>query len=76
MAEIKLPELGEGVEKVNVSFWHYDVDENIKEGEDLLEVTTDKASFNVPATVAGILKEQKFEEGEEIAIGDVIAIIE
>ncbi len=76
MAEIKLPELGEGVESVKVSFWHFDEGEKIPEGEDLLEVTTDKATFNVPATEAGILKEQKVEEGEEISVGDVLAVIE
>ncbi len=76
MADIKLPELGEGIEGAKVSFWHYDIGENIKAGDDLLEVTTDKATFNVPASVGGVLKEQKFEEGEDILVGDVLAVVE
>ena len=69
MADIKLPELGDGIDGAKVSFWHYDIGENIDAGDDLLEVTTDKATFNVPASVGGVLKEQKFQEGLAIIFG-------
>ena len=48
----------------------------VKEGEDLVELVTDKATFNLPAPAAGILKEVLVNEGDEAAVGQVLARIE
>ena len=74
--EVKLPHLGEGIETVEMAYWHFNVGDLVNQGDDLCEVTTDKASFNVEATVSGVLKEQKFKEGQELNIGDTIATLE
>ena len=71
-----LPELAEGVSEAAVSFWHVEPGQQVNEGEDLVEMTTDKAVFNVPSPASGTLKEIKFEEGETIRVGDTIAVIE
>ena len=76
MAEVKLPELANGVDKAVVSFWHFNAGEDISKGDDLVEMLTDKATFNVPAPFSGKLKEVLAEEGQEIKVGDTIAIIE
>ncbi len=76
MANIVLPELGENIPSAVVSYWHIDAGESIKEGDDLVEMATDKATFNVPATTSGTLKTKKFEEGDTVKVGDVLAIIE
>ena len=76
MAEVRLPELAEGVDKAVVSFWHKDTGEAVSKGEDLVEMLTDKATFNVPAPVSGKLSSKKAEEGQEIKVGDVMAYIE
>ena len=76
MAEVKLPELGEEVSEATVSYWLHQEGDEIKEGEDLVEMTTDKATFNVPAPVSGILKEVSVEEGETVKVGQKIANIE
>lgn len=76
MTNVTLPPLAEGVNKASVSFWHKNVGDRINEGEDLVELVTDKAAFNMPAPAAGILKEIKAPEGDEVAVGQVIAIIE
>ena len=34
MVEVVLPHLGEGIDKVTISFWHYEIGEQVKEGED------------------------------------------
>ena len=75
--EVKLPSLGEDAGNVaTVSFWQIDVGDEIEEGEDLVELVTDKATFNVPCPFAGTLKEVKLEEGEEVKVGDVLGILE
>ncbi|WP_066640134.1 biotin/lipoyl-containing protein [Desulfolucanica intricata] len=74
--EIKLPFLAEGVETAKVSFWHLDEGDTIKEGEDLVEISTSKAVFNVPAPVSGKIVEVIVGEGDEIKVGETLAIIE
>jgi pyruvate/2-oxoglutarate dehydrogenase complex dihydrolipoamide acyltransferase (E2) component len=67
--------LAEGVDKAGVSYWHKSVGDNVKEGEDLVELVTDKATFNMPSPVAGVLKEIIIQEGDEANVGQVIAKI-
>jgi 2-oxoglutarate dehydrogenase E2 component (dihydrolipoamide succinyltransferase) len=75
--EIKVPELGDsGAEEAAVSFWYFDQGEKIKEGEDLVELVTDKAAFNLPAPAAGVLAEVKSAEGDSVKVGEVIGLIE
>ncbi|MFH1868425.1 MAG: lipoyl domain-containing protein [Candidatus Omnitrophota bacterium] len=76
MVDVILPELAEGVDKAVVSFWHYNIGEDIAEGDDLVEMLTDKATFNVPAPAAGKLIKIHAGEGESVQVGDKIAIIE
>ena len=76
MNEIYLPELGEDIEKATIACWHKKVGERVKVDDDVVEVVTDKATFNVSAGGKGILKEIRFKEGEVAKIGDVLAVIE
>ena len=76
MAKVTLPELGEGVKNAVVSYWHSEVGEKVNEGDDLVEMATDKATFNIPAPASGTVKEKFFEEGDTVQVGDTIAIIE
>ncbi|MFH1783046.1 MAG: biotin/lipoyl-containing protein [Candidatus Omnitrophota bacterium] len=76
MVEFKLPELTEGVNEAVVSFWHFKVGDSVKEGDELVEMATDKAAFNVPCKASGTLKEIKANEGDTVKVGQVLAIIE
>ena len=76
MTDVKLPPLAEGVDKANISYWHLGVGDNVKEGEDLVELVTDKATFNLPAPVSGTVKEVLVQEGDEAKVGQVLAKIE
>ena len=76
MALVTLPELGEEIEKAIVSCWYFKVGDQVKEGDDVVELTTDKATFNVPASATGTLKEILVREGKEVKIGETLAIIE
>ncbi len=76
MSDIVFPELGEGIEKATVACWHTEKGDQVKEGDDLVELVTDKATFNVPSEVSGIIKEIYFGEGQEAKLGEVLAVIE
>lgn len=76
MIKVALPELGEGIEKATVSFWYYKVGEKVSERDDLVELATDKATFNLPSPCAGVLSEILFEEGSTVNVGEVLAMIE
>lgn len=74
---IALPDLGEdSVEAVTVSGWLADVGARLSEGDDLLELTTDKAAFSLPAPRDGTLAEQCVHEGDAINVGAVVCIFE
>ena len=77
MYELKLPGLGEdaGNEAV-VSFWHFEEGDGVIEGEDLVEMTTDKATFNVQSAKPAILMEIVADEGDTVEVGEVLAILE
>ncbi len=76
MTEVKLPPISEGVDKAGVTYWHRAVGDSVKEGEDLVELVTDKATFNLPAPVSGVLKEILISEGEDVKAGQILARIE
>jgi len=75
--DVVLPELGEDApDEARVSFWFVDAGEAVKEGDDLIEMVTDKASFTVPSPAAGTLVEQTAGEGDTVKVGQVIGIID
>jgi len=76
MTNVYLPELGEGIEKATVSYWYFQEGQEVKEGEDLVEVSTDKATFNVPSPVAGILADVLVAEGDSVNSGEPLAVID
>ena len=76
MTNIILPELGEGVTKATVACWHVKPGEAVEAGQDVVEVVTDKASFNVEAPAAGRLKTVLVAEGGDGKVGSALGIIE
>ena len=76
MEYVYLPELGEGIEKATVACWHASIGDQISKEDDIVELVTDKATFHVPAGALGTIKEIRFHEGQEVRIGEVLAVIE
>ena len=75
MKEVVLPGLAEGVNEATISFWHIEEGDAVKEGQDLVEMATDKAVFNVPAPASGILIEVLVHEGDTVKVGEILAQI-
>ena len=75
-SQVILPELGGGIEKATVSCWYVQVGQKVNVDDDLVELVTDKATFNVGATSSGIVKKICALEQEEVNVGAVLALIE
>ena len=76
MPKVILPEVAEGGREATVAYWHFEEGDRVEEGEDLVEIATDKSTFNVPAPCSGVLTEVFFEEGDIVEVGEVLATIE
>lgn len=75
MIKVVLPELGEGVSKATVSYWFAKNGERVREKDDLVELTTDKTTFNLPSPCTGIISEIMYSEGDSVEVGQILAII-
>lgn len=76
MTNIILPELGEGIAKATLACWHVEPGAAVKAGDEILEVVTDKATFNVEAPCSGRLKAIQVAPGQEAAVGAVLGTID
>jgi len=77
VVDVTLPDLGKDAgDEATVSFWQVDEEEPVAEGDDLVEMSTDKASFFVPSPVTGTLKEIIADEGAEVTVGELLCRIE
>ena len=75
--EVKLPPLGdEANEEATVNVFFREVGEEIREGEDLVEMVTEKATFTVPSPVSGTLAKIEVGEDDRVRVGEVLAVVE
>ena len=75
--EVKLPPLGEDApDNATVSYFVVQEGDEIKEGEDLCEMVTDKATFMVPAPCSGRVKKIVAKEDDVIRVGELLATVE
>src|SRR4029078_4805492 len=73
--EVKVPSVGESVTSGVVSAWHKKSEEFMNEGGQLFALETDKVSTDIVAEKSGVL-ETKVPEGQEVKIGEVVAVID
>ena len=74
--EIKLPVLGEGVDAGTVAGVLVTAGDSVEVDAPLIELETDKAVIEVPATEAGVVASLPVKAGDTVSVGQVIAIIE
>ncbi|GGK64824.1 dihydrolipoamide acetyltransferase component of pyruvate dehydrogenase complex [Rufibacter glacialis] len=70
-----MPKMGESIMEGTVLKWLKQVGDTIEQDESVLEVATDKVDTEVPAIQGGTLKEILVQEGQVVAVGAPIAII-
>ena len=73
--EVILPKQGQSVETCLILGWKKKVGDAVQEGEALVEVETDKASFEIPAPASGTLLAIFHEQGEDVAVLTPLALI-
>ncbi len=71
-----MPKMGESIMEGTVLKWLKQVGDAIEQDESVLEVATDKVDTEVPAIYAGVLTEILVQEGQVVAVGAPIAIME
>jgi len=76
VTEFKVPELGENVESADVARVLVNVGDTIKKEQPVLELETDKATIEVPSSVAGVIREVKVKKGEKVQVGAVILTVD
>ena len=74
--EIKMPKLGESITEGTIISWSVQVGDIIKEDDVLFEVNTAKVSAEIPSPVEGKVVEILFKEGDTVAVGTVVAIVD
>ncbi len=73
--EVIMPVLGMNQDTGKIVKWLVEEGQPIQQGQPLLEVETDKAVVEIEAPVTGVLSNVKAQDGEEIPVGQVIAVL-
>ena len=73
---IVVPELGESVVEARVAKWLKKPGDQVNAGEPLVELETEKIDLEVSADRAGVLSNIKHQEGEDVKVGEVLAVLE
>src|SRR5688572_8912207 len=76
MSNIVVPQLGESVVEARVARWLKKEGDRVETGEPVVELETEKIDLEVGAEHSGILAGIKRQEGEDVKVGDVLAVVE
>ena len=74
--EIIMPKMGESVLEATITKWLKKPGDTINEDDPIAEIATEKVDAEIPSPVEGILVEVMFNEGDNVPVGTVIALIE
>lgn len=74
--EIKVPTLGESVSQATIAKLYKKVGDAVKADELIVELETDKVTLEVNAPADGAITEIKVKEGDEVEVGNLIAIMQ
>jgi 2-oxoglutarate dehydrogenase E2 component (dihydrolipoamide succinyltransferase) len=74
--EVRVPQLPESVADATLVSWHKKPGDSVVRDENLVDLETDKVVLEVPAPVAGVLKEIKLTDGTTVTSGQLLAVID
>ncbi|MFN5902993.1 MAG: dihydrolipoamide acetyltransferase family protein, partial [Novosphingobium sp.] len=72
----RLPDIGEGIAEAEIVTWHVKVGDRVEEDGKIADVMTDKATVEMESPVSGVVLEVAGAEGDMIAIGSPLVVIE
>jgi pyruvate dehydrogenase E2 component (dihydrolipoamide acetyltransferase) len=73
--DVLMPQLGETVAEGKITKWFKSAGEEVKPGDNLFEIETDKVSMEVPSTTTGVLAEIRVPAGAVAPVGAVVGVI-
>ena len=73
--ELKIPAVGESINEVTIGAWRKSVGERVERDEEIVELETDKATFDLPAPAAGVITKILKQPGDTAAVGEVIGYV-
>ena len=73
--ELRLPELSSSTAEAIITAWHVAENGHVVKDQDIVEVATDKATFDIQAPCDGILTKVIKKKGEKTRTGEAIAQI-
>jgi pyruvate dehydrogenase E2 component (dihydrolipoamide acetyltransferase) len=73
--DVLMPQLGETVAEGKITKWFKSAGDDVKPGDNLFEIETDKVSMEVPSTTTGVLAEIRVPAGAVAPVGAVVGII-
>lgn len=73
---VEIPTVGESISEVQIGQWLKQEGDYVKEGEDIVEIETEKASVQIPAPASGVLQSISKQSDEFAIVGDIIASID
>jgi pyruvate dehydrogenase E2 component (dihydrolipoamide acetyltransferase) len=74
--EFRLPDVGEGIATAEIVQWRVAAGDHVQEGQELVEVQTDKAIVVIPCPTTGVVTQLGAPAGETIEIGAVLAVFD
>ncbi|WP_391115969.1 dihydrolipoamide acetyltransferase family protein [Psychrobacillus sp. L3] len=76
LEQIKMPQLGESVTEGTIEKWLVKPGDHVNKYDALAEVNTDKVTAEVPSSFTGVIKELLANEGDTLAVGEIVCTIE
>ncbi|HLT32934.1 MAG TPA: 2-oxoglutarate dehydrogenase complex dihydrolipoyllysine-residue succinyltransferase [Aquaticitalea sp.] len=73
--EMKVPSPGESITEVEIATWLVQDGDYVEKDQAIAEVDSDKATLELPAEASGIIT-LKAEEGDAVAVGEVVCLID
>jgi len=74
--EIIMPKLGESIIEATITRWVKNIGDTLEEDDSIVEIATDKVDSEIPSPVEGKLISLLFNEGDIVAVGTIIAIVD
>ena len=71
-----MPDIGEGIAEAEIVDWHVKVGDRVEEDQEIVDMMTDKATVPMESPVTGIVVEVAGEEGDMVAIGAMLVVVE
>jgi 2-oxoglutarate dehydrogenase E2 component (dihydrolipoamide succinyltransferase) len=73
--EVKIPSVGESIAEVVIGNWRKSIGEPVRQDEEIVELETDKATFDLPSPASGVITKILKKAGETASIGEVIGYL-